>query len=111
MITNFITGIIWTVVITIDILEKAKQENCTFKNIFECGLVVFVFSECTLIVLTTIFALILSLFNSIIPAMPLFILTAIFLIIVCFMLVYKGIPELIHIIKKLHLKLLDGVEI
>ena len=108
MIINFITGIIWTVVITIDILEKAKQENCTFKNIFECGLVVFLFSECTLIVLTTIFALILSLFNS---TIPLFILTAIFLIIVCFMLVYKGIPELIHIIKKLHLKLLDGVEI
>lgn len=50
MITNFIAGIIWTVVITIDILEKAKQENCTFKNIFECGLVVFLFSECTLII-------------------------------------------------------------
>lgn len=111
MIINFITGIIWTVVITIDILEKAKQENCTFKNIFECGLVIFLFSEFILVVLTTIFALILSLFNSIIPTIPLFILTTIFLIIVCFMLVYKGIPELIHIMKKLHLTLLDGVEI
>ena len=111
MIITFITGIIWTTFIIIDILEKAKQENCTFKNIFECGLVVFIFSECTFIVLTTIFDLILSLFNSIIPAIPLFILTAIFLIIVCFMLVYKGIPELIYIMKKLHLKLLDGVEV
>lgn len=111
MIINFIIGIIWTMFIIIDILEKAKQENCTFKNIFECGVVIFLFSECTFIVLTTIFALILSLFNSIIPAIPLFILTSIFLIIVCFMLVYKGIPELIRIMKKLHLKLLDGVEI
>lgn len=51
MIINFITGIIWTVVITIDILEKAKQKKIVhLKNIFECGLVVFVFSECTLIV-------------------------------------------------------------
>ena len=111
MIINFIIGIIWTMFIIIDILEKAKQENCTFKNIFECGVVIFLFSECTFIVLTTIFDLILSLFNSIIPAIPLFIFTVISLIIVYFMLIHKGIPELIRIMKKLHLKLLDGVDI